>query len=63
MQIIIVFTGIFIASVILAVRSLRNLEKIEGVKTVATELKKGKVIFQNDSVSSTSAESSSSSSD
>ena len=62
MPILFVLFIILILSIILAVRSLKNLEKIEGVKTVKEELKKGKVIFQKDTVSSASVDSSSSSS-
>ena len=45
-------------SVLLAIRSLKQLEKMEQVTEVKDELKKGKVIFHSDS-SSPSAESSS----
>ena len=62
MPIIFVLLALFIVSVILAIISLKNLQKMEAVKTVTQELKKGKVIFQNDSGSSLSDESSSSSS-
>jgi len=52
---------IFIVSILLAIRSFKHLQKMEKVKDVTEELKKGKVIFQNDSVVSSSPDSSSSS--
>lgn len=38
-----------IVSVVLAIHSLRNLNKLEEVGEVKKELKTGRVIFQNDS--------------
>ena len=47
-MILIILSCIAILSVILAFRSLKHLQKMEEVKTVTDELKKGKVIFQNE---------------
>lgn len=55
MDIFIVIGAIFIISFILAIRSLRNLTKIEEMEHAHKELKKGRVIFQNDSSSSASS--------
>ena len=59
----IVILILVIISVVLAIRSLKQLEKMEHVDTVKNELKKGKVVFQEDSstVSSLSSEKSRSS--
>lgn len=52
MDITIVAAIIFLISFILALRSLRNLTKIDEVVHVKEELKKGKIIYQSDSSSS-----------
>ncbi len=61
MNIIFILLLLFVVSVFLAFRSLKHLQKLEKVKDVTEELKKGKVIFQNDSPVSSSTDSSSSS--
>ncbi len=50
-----VIGAILVISIVLAVRSLRNLTRIEEMEHAHKELKKGRVIFQNDSSSSASS--------
>lgn len=54
MTVLFVIILLAVVSVLLAINSLRNLHKIEEIKTAQEDLNKGKVIFHRDSVSSPS---------
>jgi len=55
MTIIYIIIGIFIFSFFLALRSLKNLSKMDEMKNAHEDLKKDRVIFQKDSSSSFSS--------